>query len=285
MRVLIATDLSASSDEAIRQAAALAGTSGALAAVHVLPILQTVSTLFPQAHAREALDESQVIIRVTDAVGDRVARIAEREAEIFVDQGIDYAEIVRRAEVWKADVVVVGTHGHSGLGRVLGGVAERVVRHVHCRVLVARATAVRGCVLAATDFSEPSLPAVIAAVEEARRRGVPLKVAHAVDYPQPGAFDLLGIAMPIPIDPSSFRDAARHRFATVMRSAGVEAERLIVDGPAAAAIVAEAERVGAELIVIGSHGAAGFARLLLGSVAEEILRSATCSVLVVRMGV
>jgi nucleotide-binding universal stress UspA family protein len=168
---------------------------------------------------------------------------------------------------------------------MLGGVAGRVVRHVHCRVLVARATAVHGCVLAATDLSEPSLPAVIAAVEEARERGVPLRVVHAVDFPQPGAFDLLGLGVPTPIDPSSLRDVARHRLATMMRGAGVEAESLFVDGPAATAVVTEANRVGAELIVIGSHGSTGFTRLLLGSVAEEIVRSATCSVLVVRMGV
>jgi nucleotide-binding universal stress UspA family protein len=282
MRVLVATDLSAAADEAVRQAAAMAGTAGTLAAVHVLPVLQAVSMLFPQTHEREALDEAQVTARVADAVSERVARIAGRDAETFVEQGIDYAEIARRAEAWKADVVVVGSHVHSGLPRVLGGVAERVVRHVHCRALVARATTGRGGVLAANDLSEASLPATVAAAEEARRRGVALTVAHAVDFPQIETFFLLGLATPPPMDPESLRDAARYRLTTTMREAGVSAKEEILDGPAADALVREAERLGAELVVVGSHGSTGFERLLLGSVAEEIVRAAACSVLVIR---
>jgi nucleotide-binding universal stress UspA family protein len=282
MRVLVATDLSAAGDEAIRQASKLVGADGALAAVHVLPYLQAVSTLFPQAHAEEAVNESQITERVANAVGERVAAIAKREAEIFVDQGTDYAEIVRRAEVWKAEVVVLGSHGHSGLSRVLGGVAERVVRHVHCRALIARASAPLGCVLAATDLSEPSLPAVVAAVTEARRLGVALKVANAVDYPQLEAFEVLGLGTPTTVDPAKLRDTARHRLSTMMESAGVTAEGLVLEGPASEVIVAEAIRLGAGLIVVGSRGWSGFSRLMLGSVAEEILRTAPCSVLVVR---
>jgi len=282
MRVLVATDLSTSADEAIRQGAALARSSDLLAAVHVLPFLQAVSTLFPQAHAHDALDESQITIRVADAVRERVTRIAQRDAEIFVEQGTDYAEIVRRAEAWKADVVVVGSHGESGLPRVLGGVAERVVRHLHCRVVVARVSTARGCVLAATDLSEPSRLALMAAAEEARRRGVPLKVVHAVDYPQVEAFDLLGLGTPMIIDPAIFRAAAGRRLVAVMLHEGVDAESLIVDGPAAPAIVDEANRLGAELVVVGSHGSTGFTRLLIGSVAETVVQTASCSVLVVR---
>ncbi|MGA2449103.1 MAG: universal stress protein [Polyangiaceae bacterium] len=282
MRVLVATDLSAAADEAIRQGAAIAGTDGAMAAVHVVPFLQDVSMLFPQLHAREVLAESQITARVADVVTERVTRIAERAAEIFIEQGTDYAEIVRRAETWGADVVVVGSHGHSEIPQGLSDVAERVVRHVHCRALVARATRARSGVLAATDLSEASLPAVAAAVEEARRLGVALTVAHAVNFPQIEALLSMGLATPPPIDPASFRNAARDRLASMMREAGVMAKEEILDGPAVESIVAEADRMGAQVIVVGSHGSTGFARLLLGSVAEQIVRTAACSVLVVR---
>jgi nucleotide-binding universal stress UspA family protein len=126
------------------------------------------------------------------------------------------------------------------------------------------------------------LPAVVAAVTEARRLGVALKVANAVDYPQLEAFEVLGLGTPTTVDPAKLRDTARHRLSTMMESAGVTAEGLVLEGPASEVIVAEAIRLGAGLIVVGSRGWSGFSRLMLGSVAEEILRTAPCSVLVVR---
>jgi nucleotide-binding universal stress UspA family protein len=60
-------------------------------------------------------------------------------------------------------------------------------------------------------------------------------------------------------------------------------EARVLDGAPAATIVATAEELGAELIVVGTHGHTGLARLALGSVAESVLRNATCSVLAVRL--
>jgi nucleotide-binding universal stress UspA family protein len=144
MRVLAATDLSRSADAALRLAAALAGPGGVLAVVHVLPALQPVSMLFPQRHAQDSLDVAQLTVRVTDAVRERVARISGCDAEIFVEEGAAYAAIVKRADAWMADVIVVGSHGHSGLERLVGGVAERVVRYARCRVLVVRESPASG---------------------------------------------------------------------------------------------------------------------------------------------
>jgi nucleotide-binding universal stress UspA family protein len=169
--------------------------------------------------------------------------------------------------------------------------------------------------LAATDLLEPSLPVVAAAAEEARRRHVALTVVHAVDIPQDResslpavvagvgearrleaapkvahvvdltqleAFFLAGLGTPTGTVPSSVRDAAHDRLATWMQNAGVSANRRILDGPAAVAIVREARHICADLIVVGSHGSTGFARIVLGDVPEEIVRAAPCSVLLVR---
>jgi len=67
-----------------------------------------------------------------------------------------------------------------------------------------------------------------------------------------------------------------------VRRLGIDAECKIVRNPAAAAIVKEADAVGAELVVVGTHGTTGLARLMLGSVAEKVTRAAGCSVLLVR---
>jgi nucleotide-binding universal stress UspA family protein len=64
--------------------------------------------------------------------------------------------------------------------------------------------------------------------------------------------------------------------------AGATAEVRVLDGSAAPAIVQVAEEVGAELVVVGTKGRTGVARLALGSVAEEVIRTASTSVLIVR---
>jgi nucleotide-binding universal stress UspA family protein len=164
-----------------------------------------------------------------------------------------------------------------------GGVAERVVRYAHCRVLVAREASSRGWVLAATDLSESSLPAVVAGAEEAKRRGAALEVAYAVDFLQVEASYLTELGTPTLYDPTTVRDPARTRLDDMMRKAGVTAEGKVLDGAAAPAIVREADAIGAELVVVGSHGATGLTRLLLGSVAEKVVRATSSSVLVVRV--
>ena len=82
--------------------------------------------------------------------------------------------------------MVVAERGSSGLERVLlGTVAEQVVRYAPCAVLVARSSARSGHILAATDFSDPSLPALAAAVTEAGARGA-VAAFHAVAIPMLG---------------------------------------------------------------------------------------------------
>ena len=81
-------------------------------------------------------------------------------------------------------------------------------------------------------------------------------------------------------------EAARDAIAQVKAMAEkhkVKAEFEVMPlGEPAASVVREAERVGATLIILGSHGRTGMARALLGSVAERVVRHAHCSVLVVR---
>jgi nucleotide-binding universal stress UspA family protein len=63
---------------------------------------------------------------------------------------------------------------------------------------------------------------------------------------------------------------------------GAKGEASVIDGTPVSAITDQAEEIAAELIVVGTHGRTGFSRLTLGSVAERVVRAASCSVLVVR---
>src|SRR6185503_10139139 len=141
MKVLVAYDFSDASTEALEQGRTEAKTTGGtLAVCHVMPILYDAEPFFSQFRNGAMLDVSAAEADVRRAVDDKVHSVlAGHPAEIFVEQGAPYAEIIRRGEAWGADLVVVGSHGRSGIERaLLGSVAERVVRHAHVSVLVAR---------------------------------------------------------------------------------------------------------------------------------------------------
>ena len=193
-----------------------------------------------------------------------------------------HAGILRAAERIGAGAVVVGGKvDHRGL-HILGNAAEHVVRYAHCPVIVARPSP-EGKVLAATDFSDPALPAVEAGAAEARRRKADLTILHAIDLlpvmsPYYGEF----LGMP-PMDLGDrMRKLWQARLDECVRHFKAKGGGLLRDGPAAAAILSAASELPAQLVVVGSHGRTGLSRVALGRVAEAVVRAAPCSVLTVR---
>jgi nucleotide-binding universal stress UspA family protein len=286
-RILVAIEASAAAAEAVRQAHAHAElVSGTLGVCHVLTSLR-IHALLPHGYAPEAVDNPALEERVRTLVGESVTAATGRHPssfEIFIEKGTDYVEIVRRGEAWRANLIVVG-HGHKR--GFIGGVAEKVVRYAHCPVLVARPPAVRGLVIAATDLSEASLPAIEAAATEAHLRGAKLAVLHVVDQGVPLGSVGPSIGMtPLVLAPEMLHDLqeiARVRIEAVLAQHDAQAEITIVDGRAGPTILRYIEEHPSELVVVGTRGWTGFARVALGSVAEHIVRAAETSVLVVRL--
>jgi nucleotide-binding universal stress UspA family protein len=121
-------------------------------------------------------------------------------------------------------------------------------------------------ILIPTDLSEPARDAVELACTLACRGGR-LIVAHLVgDEPRALSNDRADV-------PGEWLGASRPG------DPGLKVERVVRGGPAAEAIVSLAEELGCELIVLGSHGREGVELLLMGSVAQEVLRRAACPVL------
>ena len=290
-RILVATDLSEGADVALQAASDLAARDGAaLGVCHVLPDLGPVNILFPQAVERGSLAMLDLEQRANAALEAKIqATVPEKvEVEIFLEQGVDYERIVARADDWDADLVVIGSRGLTGMRRtLLGSVAEKVVRTAGRRVLVAREGGGGGPVVAATDLSEPSLPAIRAGAAEAERRGRPLSVVYALELlPQPFAARAgwpFGVYWQ-GVDAETMgevRKAAEQALASAISVAGVKADSAVVEGVAAAAIIDHLEKTKADLVVAATHGRTGVRRLALGSVAERLVREAHCSVLIV----
>ena len=278
--VLVATDLGDAADEAIRQADGLSrALGGPLLACHVLPELLQVRMLFPQFHQRDAAARQGLEDEAAELVGRRVRDLTGRtrdEYRVLLDTGSAHAGILRAAEEAGAGVVVAGP----------GGVAERVVRHAPCAVLIARRSG-PGVVLAATDFSDPALPAVAAGAAEAARRGVEFAVVHSVDLTPAAATPALAahpaLAVLSAVDSAAVRDSTLASLRACLDRLKAAGTAIAAEGPAARAILETARTRPAELVVVGTVGRTGLSRLALGSVAEAVLRAAPCSTLVVRL--
>jgi nucleotide-binding universal stress UspA family protein len=287
--IVAAMDLDKGSDEVLRQADALARSYKVrLFVCHVLPEIFAVHPLFPQLHLDDALKAYNLEASVRDALLKRIQTVTARvppKIEIEIEQGTVHAGILRAADNIGAGAVVVGGKIDHEERHFLGSSAEHVVRYANCPVLVARPSPA-GKILAATDFSDPALPAVEAGATEARHRKVDLTIIHAIDLlpvMSPSYEDFYSYGTP-PMDLNGRMrtiwqkqlDECVHRF----KAKGGGLHR---DGPAAPAILSAASELPAQLLVMGTQGRTRVSRISLGSVAEAVVRAAPCSVLVVRL--
>ena len=285
--ILAAMDLDKGSDDLLRQEDTLARSYHLrLSVCHVLPEIFAVRPLFPQLHLDDALKLYDLEAAVRDALLERIRTVTGRvppQAEIEIEQGTVHAGILRAADNIGAGAVVVGGKvDHKGL-HILGSAAEHVVRYAHCPVLVARPSPA-GKVLAATDFSDPALPAVEAGAAEARHRRADLTVIHAIDLlpvMSPSYGDFYGVP---PMDLSDqMRALWQQRLDECVHHFKAKGGGLLRNGPAAPAILSAGSELPAQLLVVGTHGRTGLSRIALGSVAEAVVRAAPCSVLAVRL--
>lgn len=291
--LLVATDLSTLADAALERAISFAARDKAKL---------TLLFVEPDYAATPAMTtiESAAILEWTSSAEEQraadQAALEERAARVRA-AGVEVTSVLRRgdaddvvpevaAEVG-ADLVVVSTHGRTGIRRfLLGSTAEHVVRRSPVTVLVARGPG-RGefrRVLVGTDFSPPADKALRQAVALSAP-GASIEIVHVWHYP-PGAWGLETLA-----DRTEALDALR----SALTQGAVERGRKLLEewkdcgrqlrfdllhGPAASALTARAETERCDLLAIGTHGYRGFRRFLLGSIAEATVRHAPCSVLV-----
>jgi nucleotide-binding universal stress UspA family protein len=138
-------------------------------------------------------------------------------------------------------------------------------------------------ILCPTDFSEGSDEAFETALMMAVDSGARITLFHVHQVPAPVFPDVI-----LPITPAILREAeqsAEHsldRLCDRARAAGVTADRRTAVGAPHLEICAAADEIGADLIVMGTHGRTGLSHVILGSVAEKVVRKAQCPVLTVR---
>jgi nucleotide-binding universal stress UspA family protein len=265
--ILAATDLSDAADEAIRQAHEQARLFQArLKVLHVIPSWPG-TPMSPGEPQRELLERERLAAEVFETITTRaqslVGPLRDGELDVVLDDGLASDVIARHSQATDTDLVVVGGTGQQGaVRRLLGGVAETVVRTCRRSVLVARPRPGTRRILCAVDFSPASWAAARAAVALHVAGGDELQVVHTRWSTEPAA------------------ELAR-RLDGVVAELGHGIAKL-VEGAPDVVIPALAADVRADLVVMGTTGHGGLAGLLLGTVAQAVARAAPCSVLVVR---
>lgn len=153
-QILAPTDFSEHSDQALRSAAELARQFGAkLVLLHVVPsdILESISKAHVPPHPMDKVYED-LTHEVREQYARHVAPELRRavEAEILVLPGVPFLEIIRTARVKGVGLIVMATHGRTGLSHALvGSVTEKVVRKAPCPVLSIRPAGVEAIAYAA----------------------------------------------------------------------------------------------------------------------------------------
>lgn len=275
--IVVGTDLSESANMAVQLAAEWAAREQKrLVVAHVAS-----DTVFSRLE----------VPRVSEALSAQVKEVAPAalDFEIVLESGSAHSRLISLADARRADLLVVGASGAGSVERLFfGSTAEQIVRYAHCPVLVARSSPKNGPIVAATDLSDAAAPAVARAAAEARLRGSELVLLHSL-YEPPSALDALGPLLMAPpaipeADWEARRYAAEETLKSLLATQKLEGRVIVLaDAPVHAARQAASD-LGAELIVVGTHGRSGLARVALGSVAERIVRDTPCSVLVVRLG-
>ena len=296
-KIVVGVDFSAESERAAGEALAVARHLGAaLVLVHVcdtaeLPALaEQGGPLAREAAAKIRQREAAGVERAREALEALRERLSGQGVDVsrmLMDHGSDQG-LCAAARLVGASLVVVGTHGRTGLRWILlGSVAQRVVRECQADVLVVRGDQPSGHrrILVATDFSDGADRLLETAVALAPA-GTRIDVLHVVDagdmmgdgWLSTGAEAALWDALMSDLRARGEALASRHARPGLEIAFHLAAERT------APAIIAWLETHGHDLAVLGTHRRKGLRRVLLGSVAEAVVRHAPCSVLVVHRG-
>jgi len=261
--------------------------------------VETTPPVYMPAAIKRAHERAQHKLEVA---ADLAKRISEHIKSVFPTWRISSAAeadspawaLIRKADQWKPDLIVMGARGHSVFGGrlILGSISQRVLYEARCSVRIARSSdnepdkPVR--LLIGVDSSTDSNAAVDAVCNRHWPKGTEVGLLAVVDTVMPLTSN--------PSEPSAMKwievadennwDQVREIFepaAQRIRDMGIHAEVLIRRGNPADQILDEADTWGAECIFVGAKGTRGIERLLLGSVSSAVSSRARCSVEVVRV--
>lgn len=288
MRILIAVDGSSSSDAVIEEAAARPWPKGSEMCL--------VTAVDPYFFTRAPLLLEEVQQRTSEGLEEDAQPLREAGWAVSTTAllGNPRHGLSKTASEWKADLVMLGSHGRGAFSRLLlGSTAQAVLRHATCSVEIVRAKEkghaerVGMRVLIPTDGSEYAQMALHAVAERPWPGGSEFLIIACPEFPViVGEYPYYAPEQMTELAKGSEMHAAESATggADLLSKAGLRVSRQVTEAKdtPSRAILAAADSWEADLIVMGSHGRRGFDRIVLGSVSESVAMHARCSVEVVR---
>ena len=291
MNVLFATDGSASSEQARAFVAAMPWPTATH--IDVLHVDQFLDGDLDLPVGKYSAEHQKLRAEIETQLAGVKAALAGpgRVVDTMLRLGRPASVIIDEARRTQASLIVVGSHGRGPFtSALLGSVAAEVVDHAPCPVLVARRGTLGGIVLA-DDGSDGAKQAEQLIAQWSFLRGVPIRAVSVYSLMplyasiDPGAFIPGEVYQDLMNDLTEAAKQTASGAKARLAALGVTVTAQLREGNAAQQIIAAASDARADLIVIGSRGRTGLERLLLGSVARNVLFHAPCSVLIVRQRV
>lgn len=280
-RILVGTDFSSDAREAAHVAARLHSPGGELRIAHAIPPVVPMGTgmgIYPAGGA--LVYPTPIEMEPTrERLEEWTRRCEIPEAEPVLLDGPAGTALAKEAERMGADLIALGARGHSAVERVLlGTTAASVVSHAHTDILLVRnhafvpGEAPFSRIVLATDFGASSVLAASRVRHLAQRFGADVHLVNVVDdmfSGEPGDHD----------HPENVAARLSEFKNTHLDARG---DVHILHGRPATAIRKLVSDIGADLLVVGTHGGGFLERILVGSVARTLAEDSPCSVLVVR---
>ena len=284
-RLLLSTDGSEFSEGAVRESVRLAKICSSklfvLSVIETNPEFEVLAPQIVEKEEKQARDLLEQVKSMAAKEGVECEIIARHTESPF-------QAVIEESEKNKADMIIMGRRGRTGLRRLLmGSVTAKVIGHAACNVLVVpRLAEIKyQKILVATDGSKYSLAAACEAMGIAKRCGAELFIISVVPTETASPFDIVHSEMQHEmIAQKEFRDGEKNvnDLLVIAKQEGVNVKGHIIHGRPYDVIVENAREEGVDLIVMGSHGRTGMERLLMGSVTERVVGNADCAVLVVK---
>jgi nucleotide-binding universal stress UspA family protein len=295
MRILLAIDGSACSDRARDLVAGTTWPDGTT--IRIVAALEHGPALFGVPWLAVApVDSNEIETGMAADLESVLAAAAERVAATGrtvvheVLRGRPASAVTDDARAFGPDLIVVGSRGHGQLeSMLLGSTSAEIVDHAPCPVLVARSDTVH-TLLVAEDGSVGAREAIDFLARWPVWRECPATVLSVSDVPipidtgvAPGMYgEMLDTYSHARHESAKLHERLAQSTAALLSEAGLAATPDARAGDAATLIVRVAGERKADLIVMGTRGRTGLTRIILGSVARNVLLHAHCSVLIAR---
>ena len=295
-KILVCSDGSARSLEAVRMGASIAGHFDS--EVLLLNVFNAYD-VDPGYLGVSALETYQDSIKhwareKKEAVEHRVKPIFEQlhtSYQVRQEKGHPVDSILRVAEEEKVDLILLGSRGLRGVKEfLLGSISSGVLHHANCPVLITHGDHIPNSIekfqniLLTSDGSECAKRAASVALNIAQKFAIPLSILNVSIHTSifPGN-DYAGLSdVDVEIYAQRMLEQVKIDVNNIAKDMGVSCSYHQEPGYPKEAIVRFADEHDTDLIVMGSRGLGGFERMLLGSVSNYVTHHAKCSVLVVR---